>query len=1121
MPSFNQQLRWQADLGTAPGGRAPAHLLTPDSLVIGTGSRVVSLDRFTGAQKHRHDLPLDPAFLGTFGGKIIVADDHDDSTLYVLDTGAGTPVRFFTLQGRVNWLQGAGDLLYAATDARIYRFGRNHGRWDILKQAGPGSMAPAVCSGQRLYCTTGGAALCFDLEAFSQRWWTELNGDATARPALDGEVLYLAAGRQKTVHALDARNGGLLWQSQLPSAIVQNLVVHDGDVYAPCEDSVVYVLDAADGSLLERMRQPGVATSPIVVNPLDGILYLPAGDEVLARAPDSGNDLSYAVGSWPYLLGTNASDVYVGGGERVYAIGFSEVLKQFSIDSTLLQDFEPTGDEVGHGTGLSGVPRYHTEVFLHNPDGTPLANTPVKLRSTVATLVSVAGETRSLGPGTPVGLTTDATGRLRIESEAADISTPPLLLWAPFLADGEEIVIYPDLGVHNQLAVATGEELATARDYAGNPILAAPYREDREARHSAAKALQSALGLAVQGRSGTAPPSPRKARRQRRRGIGAASEAVNAAAFFISDPSRLSPALELPNDWHMSLQPGRGSAFSASVTAGDVEEWAEANRAELQKRSLVGDLWEAIGKGAKVAEAFVYQVGDQILTSAKAWIDGAWVFFKDVVLDSVEKALKLVRGILNEIVEDIGRALEWLSFVFDWDAILSRHREMKETVLSNLDALGRGARIDSVKSAVSGAFGDLKLKLDDVFDEVRSGIGQGSFNADAQVGGRRDGSDARSTWLVQKLKGNAGPDAGGVKRSADSEPTVEVSLGQGVIDALNAFLDNVKDDLSEDLHQELSQVVNGFQSLSPSDVLAGALAAVLTAFQGIASMAVDVCKNVLLALLDLLKVLLQSGFLKDLLTAELPIPFVKDLYRYLTGETMSLLDVATLLIAIPVTIAERAAGRHSGMRRRSDPWGYFNTAYILWGMIDCWIEWEGGVEDDGAGMALLRPPLPWSLRPWKVTRVAAFGIGVPVVIQLLLLPDTLIGAHDHPGETAPEVVLWALPFAAVLVDVVVTIITKGESLARFEIAGQVVLLLLGLGVTLSLILFKLYNESFKKNLSVLSLLSNVFLNAPLVFKLVRNWVPDGVKAGVLIVAGIDFAANLVGGMLGLAAAAEA
>lgn len=1118
MPEFNKQLRWQADIGTPSGGSAPGYLITDDSIVIGVGSGVVSLDRYTGVQKYRYQVPLDPRYVATFGGQILITDDKNDSTIYVLNTKTGQTQQFMSLQGYVNWMLGLGKQLYVASDKNIYLIGFAQRRWQVLKQGGPGSVAPAAYSGGLLYCTTrDSAVLCFDLDSFTSSWQTVLNGVVTNQPCLDGQTLYVSTGDQKSVYALDTQSGDVKWHSQLAAAVVENIAAGEGRVYAPCQDSTVYALDKTSGSLLERIPQTSAVTSSILVNPIDSILYTATQSDAFAYAPDTGNELSYEVGSWPYILGTNASEVYAGGGQQVYSINFTEALKQFSIDSTLIQDFESNGATVAKGAGLTAAPYYNTEVFLHNPDKTPLINTTVKLRSMTATTVKIGGQPYSLDYNAPVELATDGKGHLRIESKADGISASPLLLWAPFLGNAEEIVIYPDHGVHNNLATASGDDLLAATGYDGKPILTSQYQQDETARNNAAQAIQGALGLTIQARTGKPPQAPDPARK---RGIPVTSQTINAGAFFISDPSQLNPAMSLQADWHLNLQSG-GSTYRTGITTQDVDQWTLTNQAEFAKRS-VSDIWDAIESGAKVVEAFVYKAGDQILAAAKAFVNGAWQYFKDVVLDSIEKAVQLVRGILNEIVQGINSALEWLSFVFDWDAILSTHEQMKQTILANLDTLAGGTQLDNVKTVISSVFGDLQLKLDDVFDGMRSGIGQDSFNAHRPADDGRNVVNAKSTWLVQKANQNAGLNSGGAKRSAgDPGPTLNLSIGQGVIDALNTFLNNIKNDISDDLYQTLQQLVNGFQNLSASDIFAGSIAAILTVFQGVSDMVVSILKNLILAVIDLLKAMLQGGFLKNLLTAEMPIPFVKDLYQYLTGQPMSLLDIATLLIAVPVTIVERAGGptgNSDAQKRSFDVWGLVNIAYPFWGFADAAIEWYGGNETGGGeeGTGLLKQPVAWSARPWEISLSTGVGIAVPLVIQLLLIPDTVIGSIGDPTLAAPNVVLWVLPFASIMTDLVVAIITKGAELARFEIAGQIILLLIGLGILLSLILFSIFNENFRKN--VTSVVSNAFLNMSLLFKLLRNVIVDGVKVGVYIVAGIDFLGNLVGGILGFVAA---
>src|SRR5215213_1797639 len=167
MPTLNRQLRWQADLGTSHGG-APGRLITGDQIIIAAGSAVVCLNRYTGAQNYRYALSFDPRCICSFGSQLVVTDDRNDSTLYVLDRKTGRAQRLVSVQGSVNWMLGVGKQLFAATDKKVYLIELRQRHWQVVKQGGPGSIAPAVYSGGLLYCTTGdGSVVCFDLNAFA------------------------------------------------------------------------------------------------------------------------------------------------------------------------------------------------------------------------------------------------------------------------------------------------------------------------------------------------------------------------------------------------------------------------------------------------------------------------------------------------------------------------------------------------------------------------------------------------------------------------------------------------------------------------------------------------------------------------------------------------------------------------------------------------------------------------------------------------------------------------------------------------------------------------------------------------------------------------------------------
>ena len=415
-----------------------------------------------------------------------------------------------------------------------------------------------------------------------------------------------------------------------------------------------------------------------------------------------------------------------------------------------MQDLELDGATPAHGTGMNKIPVYQTEIRLFSPERTPLVRPIVRVRATEVCKIRIGGVEYDVGPHHGVEVKATSGGRLRIETRADGITCPGLLVWAPFLELGEEFVLYPDHNVHRQLAQTDGAALQKAQDYSGQGILAPEYQNDRQACTKAAEAIGKVLGIgaaAPDARAGGSALRPARApdttmRKLRR----AASSPVNVAAataqaaltnfhFSVKDPGK--PVLRDGLAQHEIDQ--LRDARKASAPHGIHEEHIPHHDTAVALAAAVsssGDaltsLWDLIQRGAaRVVDAVVHVVDGAVRlvkATVTAIIDGI-EHVVSVIIDSVKKAVLLVQGFLQELVRDIGKAVEWLSHVFDWRAILLTHDRIKNGTLANLQKLKTSDFLGQARSAIAELIESAKQNVDDVFDKMRAGLGQQAFNA--------------------------------------------------------------------------------------------------------------------------------------------------------------------------------------------------------------------------------------------------------------------------------------------------------------------------------------------------------------------------------------------------------
>ena len=193
----------------------------------------------------------DGALIWTFttGGWVltapVVADGvvyvgSDDGSLYALSAGTGEPLWSF------------------ATD-------------DVVRSA------PTVVDGTVYFGSNDNHLYALDAATGEELWRYDTGDWVQYRPVVgNGKVYFPARGKlDRTVHAVDAETGNVVWVAESPYPIDEGLVpsVHGDRVYAQgAEYGAFYALDAATGGIVWQAEVSGYVESPPAV--LDGVVYL-------------------------------------------------------------------------------------------------------------------------------------------------------------------------------------------------------------------------------------------------------------------------------------------------------------------------------------------------------------------------------------------------------------------------------------------------------------------------------------------------------------------------------------------------------------------------------------------------------------------------------------------------------------------------------------------------------------------------------------------------------------------------------------------------------------------------------------------------------------------------------
>jgi len=287
------ELRWKYTTENLIGESSPA--VSADTVYIGDLGGVVHAVgakdgkarwTFKTGSEIKSSPVIVPGSSGSPGGSDAVLIGSYDGHLYSLDARTGK-VRWKVLtKGQVHATPAVLDgLAFVAGCDAIFRAIRvSDGREAYQIESGAYTASSPVLDGERAYFGTfNNEVLALDLKRRSVVWrysLTDAQFPFYSSAALTGGRVIIG-GRDKNVHAIDAKTGEAAWTFATKARVDSSPVVADGRVYVGSSDGRLYVLDAASGQKLSEFdagagitTSPAVASGRVVIGAQDGRLYV-------------------------------------------------------------------------------------------------------------------------------------------------------------------------------------------------------------------------------------------------------------------------------------------------------------------------------------------------------------------------------------------------------------------------------------------------------------------------------------------------------------------------------------------------------------------------------------------------------------------------------------------------------------------------------------------------------------------------------------------------------------------------------------------------------------------------------------------------------------------------------
>jgi len=760
-----------------------------------------------------------------------------------------------------------------------------------------------------------------------QAWEAALGGYVTPATSAMGKLFVGTPAQAMAI--VDIATGSSIASASLNANIEQPVLVYPASntAFVPTDSGRIVMLDATSASQTNQIQPGGQVTTPLTLG--DNLVYYGSADSNVYSfdiTEPTGNVVSYlAEAPINYMAGVSAASAYFGTSSNMHSADFAEVIHEFNSQSQLMVDFVPSS-----GANPQQIPSYQSHITLYDTENNIRPNEAVKIWSVTPATLLTENQTFQIGPTTPAAFTSDASGKVVLSVPASTtiqggvgsgLSTPALMLWASFMDPNERILIYPDQRLHARLQTMSGTDLQNAAAYnstnptqPGAALLPAGFQGSQGL--SNANALASAINNSIAIQSPTAT-------------VGAVS--TQYLAFPQSmlgvqycptppNPTRTPAPGTYPN-WTLDLSTAGSATFTPTASAEEAQRVANSFRAAKGLSpaggifSDIADFIENVINGIENVVLTVWQAAENAVTAVIHTVESTY----NLVVTTIEDAAHVVLGILKSIVQDVENAvesiIEALSWLFDWNDILNTHSQIKTMINNGFSETI--TLIGTLQTEADGFFDNLKTTITNDFSTLISQVsgttlGGSTANYSDPNQAYTQGSDnysVQGNYMYHKsMTGALGPN-GSVSVGGSTMALALPGMQESLSDAVTQFLEAVGADaleIAEDLGALVVSAINELVAViaNATQARAAGLAALLTNIQNLLLDLVQLGQDATDAFFTMVQAVVQ--LVQTALNTSIDIPLISDLYEWLTGDQLTILDLFSLIVAIPTTIVYKA-----------------------------------------------------------------------------------------------------------------------------------------------------------------------------------------------------------------------
>ncbi|NEW04709.1 LamG domain-containing protein [Paenibacillus sp. SYP-B3998] len=516
---------------------------------------------------------------------------------------------------------------------------------------------------------------------------------------------------------------------------------------------------------------------------------------------------------------------------------------------------------------------YSTQIFVVDQDDNPLANEMIEIEAEKDTLLLVNQKRHLLRSGGKLTVPTLMDGTISIILQAESLYTFALKA-RPVRRPEVEMVIDPHQDIKRRLSALTTDDLMQAKE---NGVYLVPdqYR-NTEALQQVVQGVQNCITIANQ------PPSANIASNTRLHGEIQSLE--NSFPFVVFDFTNMTS-----------------------------NEFSNIPLATRNETNLLGGFWDwiwsagqfvasVVKKAVQVTKMIVEKVVDAVKATFTAIVDGIKRSIQ-VVFEHVGQVVDAIAGIFNTIGVKAKQLIQYVADKIGWSDIIKAKDTYKSYLTGYFDSMGTMIEVFQDKADY------LWKTLDDYRAEGFRKLKEQPYYANTNKLKEEQSKykliqrDNRFALIMNPLMGMLGtnneqinPNERWNDVNSDLQADTLSDSGATILDKLKSSIKEIKEDSSfEDLKSRVSQIAS-----NPSRLYTEGVSLLVDITDLILSATVKGAKVATNVLFDVLRDIV--GALADVLKMELQIPVVSDLYEFITGSKLTLIDLLSLVMAICLNI---------------------------------------------------------------------------------------------------------------------------------------------------------------------------------------------------------------------------